>query len=447
MATKKVDFTDFQQNHAHYTKYCRDTGDLLELDYPGKALNMYIVATHAGANQVLRNECGNFVHFADFFSAQAKDNETDQRIADIFSKNLGNNSELHRDLRKDLRNHFNGSGVDKHNAYIQRTVEELVARLAPIADQNDGVIDLVKDFSMPLTFLVTSHVIGLEFEDETERARCAELAASAIRLVNLIAPEKDKRIALAAHDEFADFLLPQLEKFASADEQSLRDDCLLYDFGQKLRQGHADKLDNFMELVNGLFQAGIGATGNFLALCLHLLLEGDEFNTARQVRDYYLAKNRTPEEKNEAISEYIRITQRKLGGVFPRYSPNGGTLLGQTIKPNSLVYMSLVSANLDENAFKHPTRVNPERIKISPDLSPSELRERREKRLEKSLSFSYGEHMCPGRRIALVIIRYAIDELLLRYPDLGVEQLEVIGEMFGKPTEVTSFQLRLKPQA
>lgn len=447
MSIINTSFTDFQLNHADQLKHCRETGNILKLDYPGDGLNMYVVANHAGANEVLRNEHGAFVHFAEYFTAMQANSDADKRIAEIFSKNLGNNSGVHRELRKDIRNHFNGGGVDQHNPFIQRTVAELVARLPQIARANGGVVDMVKDFSMPLTFLITAHVIGLEFEDEAERARCSELASEAIRLINLIAPEEDKLKALQAHDEFAEFLLPQLQKFATAPEDTLRKDCLLYDMGNILRNENEDKLENFMELVNGLFQAGIGATGNFLSLCLHLLLTGDEYNAPEDIRHYFLSSDRSPEDKNEAISEYIRITQRKLGGIFPRYCPDGGTLLGETIAPNSLVYMSLVSANLDEKAFKEPFKVNPDRVKIPTNLSPAQLRERRERRLEKSLSFSYGEHMCPGRRIALVIIRFAIDELFRQFPNMSIEELNVVSEMFGKPSEVTSFYLRLNLDA
>lgn len=445
MSTMQVDFTEFQQHAEEYTRQSRERGDLIELAYPGSDLNMYVIANHAGANEVLRNENGYFVHFADYFAAMEKNSDVDKRIADIFSKNLGNDSDLHRELRKDLRNHFNGSGVDQHSQFIQQTVADLASRLESLARQQGGVVDLVQDFSMPMTFAITSHVIGLEFTSPQEKSRCAELAGEAIRLVNLIAPEDVKRQALAAHDEFAAFLLPQLEKFASDAAGQLRSDCLLHDMGAKLRSGHEDKLENFMELLNGLFQAGLGATGNFFALCLHLLLTGNEHNSAEAVRSYYLDPARTVEEKNEAISEYIRVTQARLGGLFPRYSPRGGWLQGEEVKPNSLVYMSLISANLDEKAFREPLRVNPERIKIPAGLTPQQLRERREKRLEKSLSFSYGEHMCPGRRIALVILRHAFDELLLRFPAMAVEDLEVVGELFGKPSEVTAFRVRLSP--
>lgn len=442
MSLVHVDFTEFQQNHEKYTRMCREQGDLLELDYEGD-LGMYVIANHAGANEMLRNECGNFVHFADYFAAQPAHSEVDKKIGEIFSKNLGNNSSLQRDLRKDIRNHFNGSGVDQHNDFIERTVTDLATRLADIAAQNNGVVDLVQDFTQPLTFLITSHVIGLEFKDQTEKARCIELANIAIRLINLIAPEEDKRAALAAHDEFSEFILPQLEAFAEQTTEGLRKDCLLYDFGEKLRNGHEDKLDSFLELVNGLFQAGLGATGSFFSLCLHLVLNGDDVNTADDIQAYFLAPERTMEEKNEAVGEFIRVSQKRLGGVFPRYTPKGGTLQGVDIKPNSLVYMSLTSANMDENAFKDPQLVNPERIKIPLGLTPQQLRERREKRLEKSLSFSYGEHMCPGRRIALVIIRYGMEALFKLYPNMEVAEIEVVGEIFGKPSEVTAFKLRL----
>ena len=116
---------------------------------------------------------------------------------------------------------------------------------------------------------------------------------------------------------------------------------------------------------------------------------------------------------------------------------------GEAINAKSLVYMSLVSANMDENAFKNPETVNPERIKTPKNLSKEALKERKEKRLEKSLSFSYGEHMCPGRRIALTIIRYAMDSLFKEFPNMAAEEINVISEMFGKPSEVTSFFIRL----
>jgi cytochrome P450 len=443
MSLVHVDFTEFQQYHERYTRDCRENGNLLQLNYAGDGISMYVVANHAGVNEILRNESGNFVHFADYFASRESDSETDRKIGEIFSKNLGNSSGLHRDLRKDIRNHFNGAGVDKHNAFIERTVTELATRLKGLAADNGGEVDLIKDFTMPMTFLITAHVIGLEFQDKAERERCTQLANQAIRLINLIAPEEDKRKALAAHDEFSEFIQPQLEKFALASTEGLREDCLLYDFGEKLRSGHEDKLESFIELVNGLFQAGLGATGNFFALCLHLLLNGDDANKAEDIQAYYLAPERSTEEKNEAVSEYIRVSQKRLGGIFPRFSPRGGILQGETINPNSLVYMSLVSANLDEHAFKDPKRVNPERIKIPAGLTPEQLHERKEKRLEKSLSFSYGEHMCPGRRIALVIIRNAMDALFRLYPNMEVVELDVFSEIFGKPTEVTSLTLRL----
>ncbi|MBT4519736.1 MAG: cytochrome P450 [Halieaceae bacterium] len=443
MATIEVGFLDFQKDFDKYMTQCQKSGDLIEIVTSSGDLNMYVVSTHGGCCEVLRNDGQRFVHFAEYFDALQDKSEVDQKIGEVFAKNLGNNSDLHLELRKDIRNHFNGTRVDQHNDFFHMVAGQLVDELELIADKNNGLVELIEDFTKPLSFIVTTHVIGLEFKDRDEQKKCRELAGEAIKLVALLAPEKEKITALKAFEEFSDFILPQLEKFRVDADQGLRTNCLLYDFGEKIRAGHEDKLENFICLVNGLFQAGLGATGNSLALCLNLLLEGNDDNSADDIRTYFMAPERTVEEKNEAVSEYIRVATAKLGNVFPRYSQHATAVEGEPIKPNSLVYMSLRKANMDDRAFSKPQLVNPERMKIPPDLSPEALKERRYNRIEKSLNFSYGEHMCPGRRLALVVIRYALEELLRRFPNMAVEDMNIVGEMFGTPTAVTSLTLRL----
>ncbi|ROR99057.1 cytochrome P450 [Sinobacterium caligoides] len=443
MGIKHVDFIDFQTSYENYCNECRVSGELIKLDVPGE-LNMYVVSDHPGVNEVLKNEAGHMVHFADFFETMEKASETDQKIGEIFSRNLGNNSGMHLELRKDIRNHFNGGGVDQHIGYIRQTIADLVPALEAKAKANNGIVDLSKDFTMPLTFLVTAHILGLEFANDTEKKDATEWAGEAIQLINLIAPEEVKISALAAHDKLSSFILPQLRAFVEDEDSSKRDNCLFYDFAKKLRlDSEKELMVNYIELVNGLFQAGLGATGNFLALCLNLVLSGDEHNDAEEIKSYFLASERSDEEKREAIAEYIRVAQKQLGGMLPRFSKQGGPLMGHQIEPNSLIYMSFISANLDENAFAEPLKINPARTKIPAGLSRQQLSERRAKRQEKNVSFSYGEHMCPGRRIALTIIRHAMDELFALYPNMEAIDLNIQSELFGKPAEVTSFNIKL----
>ena len=100
------------------------------------------------------------------------------------------------------------------------------------------------------------------------------------------------------------------------------------------------------------------------------MLNGIGENTSEDFLGYYLAKDRTDEEKREAILEMIRIAQSRLGGLLPRYAPKDGKLLGEDIKGDSLVYMHFVSANQDENAFENPGKFNPRRSKNSGRLEP-----------------------------------------------------------------------------
>ena len=442
MALVNVGFTEFKQNYEKYCKQARENGDVLQLEIPGD-MGMYVVTTHRGVNEILKNDCGSFVHFADYFTSIDGKSEVDEKISQIFSKNLGNNNGIHLELRKDIRSHFNGSGLDQHVGFMKETIVELVENLRRVAANNDGVVDLVQNFSVPLSFLVTSHIIGLEFENQEDKIIRTEQAAAAIQLINLLASDEDKKIALREHDLLNEFIVPQLERFATDTTGNLRKDCLLNDMAEKLKNGEDAKLENFVEMVNGLFQAGLGAVGNFFALCTQFLLVGNDQNSSDELRAYYFDPARTDEDKREAIGEYIRVVQGMVGGLLPRYAKAPGEVMGVPIKENSLVYMSFVSANFDELAFRDPLKFLPDRGKIPAGLTKEELTERRSKRLEKSVSFSYGEHMCPGRRMSLTLVRLAIDGLFEAFPDIQSEEITISSEIMGPPSKVESFYVKL----
>ncbi|MCB1616594.1 MAG: cytochrome P450 [Pseudomonadales bacterium] len=294
-----------------------------------------------------------------------------------------------------------------------------------------------------MTFLITSHVTGLDFIDENDKKARIQQADEAIRLINLLASDEEKIKSLEAHDELADFIEKQLMGYVDSLEKAGRTDCLLYDLAKKVIESGEGRLRCYIEVVCGLFQAGLGATGNFLCLCLEFLINGDAYNKPEDVRAYYFSPDRTMDEKREAVLEMIRVTQKKLGGLLPRYAPADAILMGDEIQGNSLIYLNFVSANLDEQGFAEPLSFNPNRSQIPPGLSKEEISERRALRKEKNLSFSYGEHMCPGRRIALVILQIVFDEFFARFPNAEVLSFEAHTEIFGKPSEVLGLKLNL----
>lgn len=439
----KVSLEDFRQDYLAFSAESRKVNQPIQLDVPEGMPSMYVVATQPGVNEVLKNENNYFVHFADYFASIPGKTEVDQKICDIFSSNLGNDDPIHNELRKDIRNHFNGASVDQHAQFIQKCTVELCERLEQKARANDGEVEFLEDFAKPLTFLITSHVTGLDFVDEDDKKARIEQADQAIRLVNLLASDEEKIKSLEAHDELADFIEKQLMGFVDSLEKTGRTDCLLYDLAKKVIESGEGRLRCYIEVVCGLFQAGLGATGNFLCLGLEFMINGDEVNRASDVRDYYFAPERTIDEKREAVLEMIRVTQKKLGGLLPRYAPAAAKLMGEDIQGNSLIYLNFVSANLDEQGFADPFRFNPTRSQIPEGLSKAEISERRALRKEKNLSFSYGEHMCPGRRIALVIMQIFFDEFFARFPNTEVLGFDVHTEIFGKPSEVLGLRLNL----
>jgi cytochrome P450 len=438
-----ADIEDFREHFADYARKARNEDDLIRLDVPEGAQQMYVVATHAGVNEVLKNENHYFVHFADYFNSIPNKTEVDQEIANIFAVNLGNDDPIHNELRKDIRNHFNGSAVDQHGSFIQQCASQLCDELEKKARENNGEVDFLEDFAKPLTFLITSYVCGLEFVDEEDKRVQIELANEAINIVRLLATDEEKVVALDAHNKLAELIEPQLHRFIESLEKDARKDCLLYDFASKIAAGETHKLQSFIEIVLGLFMAGLGASSMFLCVCLDFLLKGDAANDPKDLQAYYLDPEKNVEDRREAIFEVIRIVQGKLGGLLPRYSPKGGEVMGNPVKEESLVFMSFVSANQDEKAFVDPPKFLPKRQKVPEGLSKEEISERRALRKEKNISFSYGEHMCPGKRISLVLLQIAYDELFKRFPNMEVIDLDVISEILGRPTEVLSFRLNL----
>ncbi len=436
-------FEEFREDYLKYCSEARERNEVIHLDVPEGMPSMYVVSSHPGVNEVLKNENNYFVHFADYFDSIPGKSEVDQKIADIFSNNLGNDDPIHNELRKDIRNHFNGAAVDDHGPFIQKCVNALCDSLEKKAKANNGKVELLWDFAQPLAFLVTCHVTGLEFEDEKDRELRIDQAAEAILLINLLATDEEKLVALAAHDELMEFVERQLASFIARLEKDARTDCLLYDFAKNISESGEAKLRAYVEIVGGLFQAGLGVSGSFLCNCLDFLLSGDEFNEAHVAKDYYLNPETTREERREAIFEMIRLTQRRLGGLLPRYSPKGGELMGSEIKEDSLVYMSFVVANRDPQAFKDADKFNPLRSKATVGMTKEEISAHRAARKEKNLSFSFGEHMCPGKRISLVLLQYAYDELFKRFPNMESIEIDCFSEVFGKPSAVLSYHMNL----
>ena len=155
---------------------------------------------------------------------------------------------------KIFRNHFNGAAVDQHVPFVQSCVNELCDHLEKLAKENNGEVDFLNEFVKPLTFLVTAHVTGLSFENESEKQTRIQQAGDAIKLINLLATDEDKLKALESHDKLMAYVQKQLEDFVQKLESDSRTDCLLYDFAKnvagKRRQKAALLCRNYRWLIS-----------------------------------------------------------------------------------------------------------------------------------------------------------------------------------------------------
>ncbi len=56
MAVVNVDILKFYEGHRDICRDARANGDVIELNYPENDLGMYVVSTHRGVNEVLKND-------------------------------------------------------------------------------------------------------------------------------------------------------------------------------------------------------------------------------------------------------------------------------------------------------------------------------------------------------------------------------------------------------
>jgi cytochrome P450 len=103
-----------------------------------------------------------------------------------------------------------------------------------------------------------------------------------------------------------------------------------------------------------------------------------------------------------AIEEFLRI-ESPVKTATLRISVAPVEVGEVTIPPGQLVFISLLSANRDENAFTRPDEL---------DLA---------RREGQHLAFGHGIHFCLGAPLARIEAQIAVESLLKRFPQMSAE--------------------------
>ncbi|HXK22827.1 MAG TPA: cytochrome P450 [Myxococcota bacterium] len=266
---------------------------------------------------------------------------------------------------------------------VRQITRERLAGLEP-GDQ----IDLFERLGSSMPMDVISTMLGVPAQD---RDRIRHLTNAGMhREGGLEMPASARQ----AHAEVAAYYVDFIKHRQAHPGDDLLSDLIAAEFERE--DGSPTRLD-FQEL---------------LGFCLLLGNAGHE-TTARLICNSAVTLARNPDQRRQLVSAPRNLMENAVeemlrydppSQVQGRWSMRPFTRHGVTIPPNVRVLMLTGAAHRDERQFPEPDRFDIQR------------------KLDRTVHFGQGHHLCLGKSLARQECRVAFEEILARFPDYEVDE-------------------------
>ncbi|WP_028935471.1 cytochrome P450 [Pseudonocardia spinosispora] len=361
----------------HHHKFSGD--ELAELnDNPyvnGPVTDLYSFMKHADVVEILQNPDR-------FLSIEGAGPERMKPVEGT-GMLVWSDGDAHRRSRKICLPAFSPKNIAPLAPMLQTRIDELIDGFA-----DKGEIDLVSDFTLPVTSGMIAHLIGLPVE------RAPEILEWGFAIISTFGGDDDayqKGLwALGKMGEFLAEVGPDRARRLAEGED-------LHDAVTHVLTSTDDNGSHFSpeEAVVALSQflgAGIESSATSMANGIYLLCTNPD--ERRKLEE-------NPALIGTAVEEILRYMAPIEGTC--RTTATDMEFAGHTFKAGQKIRPVYASANMDEDAFE-----DPKRFKI--DRERSELR--------KHVAFGAGVHSCLGAALARQELKLAIGTLLRRIPTL-----------------------------
>jgi cytochrome P450 len=293
----------------------------------------------------------------------------------------------HSRLRRLVAPAFTPQAADRLRPFMREVIGGLVDTFHP-----SGRCEVVADLCEPYPIPIICELLGAPQEDWR---RFSAWATDIFRIFNQNLAE-DLPLIDRASTELEEYLAGLI-----TDRRSAPGDDLLSDLIAIEEAGDRLSTDELVSLAVAVLMAGTDTTRNQLACALALFAE---FPAQWDL----LAEH--PELAPRAVEESMRYLGAVRGTV--RFAPEDIVFRDVLFPRGTLVFVSLVGANRDPNAYEAPTVF---------DIT----RERR----TQQMTFGSGVHHCMGAALARAELQEALILLSRRMPELATD-----GPVTWKPT-------------
>jgi cytochrome P450 len=258
-------------------------------------------------------------------------------------------------------------------AEFQPRIEAIVADRLDAMEQVGPPIDLVSSFAAPVSLASQCALLGVPADEATPFLRLSTLAFQPAT------PASDVVAAWRAAWEYVRSLVER-KRLEPADD-------VISDIA-----GRADLSDDeITDTAFSLFQGGLEATGDMLALGAFVLLCSPP-NVERLRKEPSIVKLAVEELLRYVSINHVAVGETALEDV---------ELDGKRIKAGETITVSLAAANRDPAAFDRPNEFDVTRPATG-----------------SHLAFAQGIHMCIGQHLARLELQVGLTGLIGRFPTL-----------------------------
>ena len=287
--------------------------------------------------------------------------------------------ELHKRRRGLIAHAFTAHAVAAMADQVAKICQDQFASFAA-----DGVVDLVKDYAIPVPIKVICDSLGLPLDRIEEVRRAAD---------SMVARAGSGATRDEAFQHADNIML--LQQFArDAIEQRLKEptnDLIsqVVNSSAEAPQGEELTEQELMSIISVSIAGGVDTTRNTIAYALYTLATRPEL----------LKRLQQSENQDKEIAALCEETLRYYSPVpaLPRVVTEDTVLDGKKLAKDSLVFLCWASGNRDPDKFENPDEFNIDR-----------------KGSSQHLAFGVGVHMCIGAMLARNEIKASLKQFINR---------------------------------
>jgi cytochrome P450 len=356
---------------------------LAELRKSGKPiwheeLGVFLAATHADSNAVLRNRS-----LGRIFQPKEPSEQWDTFNWLHADSILDSEPPKHSRLRSLVMKAFNPKKIESMRPDVERITKALLADIEQKLGAT-GQFDVIADFAEPLPVKVIASMLGFPDEDEHLLRPWSQ---AIVKMYEVSPSEQDKSDAQVASAEFADYvhaLMVQRKKHPGTD--LITDLALVEEDGEKLN-AH-ELIATCVLLLNAGHEASVNGFGNGFVAALK---NEAQMSLIRENPDQHSAT---------AIDEFLRFDAPLH--LFERTATQDTEVGGVEIAKGQKIAALLGSANRDEAVFE-----NADQLDLTRDPNPH-------------IGFGAGIHFCIGAPLARMEMTTSLPMLMKAYPNISL---------------------------